>query len=215
MQVPGHDRRSFSWKSARRLERVLAYMLDESEFLSHYGLRSFPAITPDIRTRYRWTAGATGEYEPGESSTVAVRRQLNWRGPVWFPVNYLLIESLRTLDHYFGPDFRVECPTGSGVQMTLAEVADEIARRLARLFLTGADGRRPVFGGEDRFDRVPEWHAHVPFHEYFHADTGKGMGASTPTGWTALIALLLAGNTVSPFTRGGNASGSRATEGLR
>ena len=133
----------------------------------------------------------------------------NWRGPVWFPVNYLLIESLRTLHHYFGLEYRVECPTGSGHFMTLAEVADEIARRLAALFLVGQDGRRPVFGGEDRFDRDPHWNAHVPFHEYFHADTGRGCGASHQTGWTGLIACLLAGNVVSPFKIGGDAASAR------
>ena len=211
-QVPGQGERGLlSLVSRDRLRRVLAYMLDEDEFLSPFGIRALSRY----HERHPYSVSVDGiehrvEYEPGESSTSLFGGNSNWRGPIWFPVNYLLIESLRTLDHYFGDDLRVECPTRSGEWMTLAEVADEIARRLARLFLTGEDGRRPVFGGEHRFDRVPEWHAHVPFHEYFHADTGKGMGASHQTGWTALIALLLCGNVVSPFTRGGDAAGSRS-----
>ena len=215
MQVPGQGERGLlSVVSRDRLRRVLAYMLDEDEFLSPFGIRALSRY----HERHPYSVFVDGiehrvDYEPGESTTPLFGGNSNWRGPVWFPVNYLLIESLRTLDHYFGDDFRVECPTGSGDLMTLAEVADEIARRLARLFLAGEDGRRPVFGGEDRFDRVPDWHAHVPFHEYFHADTGKGMGASHQTGWTALIALLLSGNVVSPFKHGGDASRSRAADG--
>jgi hypothetical protein len=213
-QVPGQGERGLlSLVSRDRLRRVLAYMLDEDEFLAPFGIRALSRY----HERHPYTVLVDGiehrvDYEPGESSTPLFGGNSNWRGPVWFPVNYLLIESLRTLDHYFGDDFRVECPTGSGDLMTLAEVADEIARRLARLFLAGVNGRRPVFGGEDRFDRDPEWHAHVPFHEYFHADSGKGMGASHQTGWTALIALLLSGNVVSPFTHGGDASRARAPQ---
>ncbi len=119
------------------------------------------------------------DYEPGESSTGLFGGNSNWRGPIWFPVNYLLVESLQKFHHYFGESFRVECPTGSGQLMTLAEVAAEISRRLGRIFLLDEQGRRPVFGGEDRFQNDAEWRDYVPFHEYFHGDTGRGVGAST------------------------------------
>jgi hypothetical protein len=211
MRQPGQEARGLlSLVSPDRLTRVLRYMLDEQEFLSPYGIRALSRYH-DAHPVSVFVGGTEHrvDYEPGESSTPMFGGNSNWRGPIWFPVNYLLIESLRTLHHYFGPEYRVECPTGSGQWMTLAEVADEIARRLARLFLVGADGRRPVFGGEDRFDRVPHWQAHIPFHEYFHADTGKGLGASHQTGWTGLIACLLAGNVVSPFTTGGDAHQTR------
>ncbi len=212
MGTPGQDQRvMLSLVSPDRLARVLGRMLDEDEFLGPFGVRALsryheahPLVVEVGGTRHRV------DYEPGESTTPMFGGNSNWRGPVWLPINYLLIESLRTLHHYFGPGHRVECPTRSGQWMTLAEVADEIARRLSSLFLAGSDGRRPVFGGEDRFDGDPRWSAHVPFHEYFHADTGKGLGASHQTGWTALIAVLLAGNEVSPFKTGGDASQARA-----
>jgi hypothetical protein len=212
MHTPGQDARFLlSLVSPERMRTVLAYMLDENEFLSPYGIRALSRY----HESHPYSILVAGiehsvDYEPGESCTPMFGGNSNWRGPIWFPVNYLLIESLRTLHHYFGPEFRVECPTGSGQLMTLAEVADEIARRLAALFLIGADGRRPVFGGEDRFDRDPRWSAHVPFHEYFHADTGRGCGASHQTGWTGLIACLLAGNIVSPFKTGGDAASAKA-----
>ncbi len=174
-------------------------MLDEREFLSPFGIRALSRHHEREPFVVTWQdANHRVDYEPGESGTSLFGGNSNWRGPIWFPVNYLLIESLRTLHRYFGDDYRVECPTGSGECMTLAEVADEIARRLARLFLVGGDGRRPVSGGDDRFDRDPHWSAHIPFHEYFHADTGKGLGASHQTGWTSLIACLLAGNIGQP-----------------
>lgn len=184
-------------------------MLDEREFLSPFGVRALskyhqahPCVVRIDGVEHRV------DYEPGESRTPMFGGNSNWRGPVWFPVNYLLIESLRTFHHYFGSEYRVECPTGSGQWMTLAEVADEIARRLAQLFLKDASGRRAVFGGEDRFDHDPAWRDCVPFHEYFHGDTGRGLGASHQTGWTGLIACLLGGNVVSPSTSGGDAATS-------
>ena len=115
----------------------------------------------------------------------------NWRGPIWFPVNYLLIESLQKFHHYFGDDLKVECPTGSGTMLTLAEVATELSRRLSSLFLRDEHGRRPVSGDVERSSRIPNWRDLVPFHEYFHGDTGRGIGASHQTGWTGLVAKLL------------------------
>ncbi len=194
MRAPGHGERGLvALVTPERLSRVLAYMLDEDEFLSPYGIRALsrhherhPFVLHVDGTEHRVN------YEPGESTTSLFGGNSNWRGPIWFPVNYMLIESLRTLHNYFGPDYRVECPTGSGQFMTLAEVADEIGLRLTRLLVRDEHGRRPVFGGDDRFDRDPHWRDYVPFYEYFHADTGRGAGASHQTGWTALIASILA-----------------------
>jgi hypothetical protein len=131
------------------------------------------------------------DYEPAESSTGLFGGNSNWRGPVWFPINFLLVEALQQFHHYFGDGFTVECPTGSGRLMNLWEVSQEISRRLASIFLRGNDGRRPVFGGVEQFQNDPAWNDLIPFHEYFNGDTGKGIGASHQTGWTALVAKLL------------------------
>jgi hypothetical protein len=133
-------------------------------------------------------------YEPAESSTGLFGGNSNWRGPVWFPLNYLLIEALQKFHHYYGDDFLVECPAGAGQtgrKLTLAEIATELSQRLIRIFTKGEDGRRPVFGGNELFQRDPAWHDHVLFYEYFHGDNGAGIGASHQTGWTALVAKLL------------------------
>jgi hypothetical protein len=167
-------------------------MLDESEFLSPHGLRSVSRFHRD----HPYAAAARGQefrldYEPGESRTQLFGGNSNWRGPVWFPLNYLLIESLKRYHLYFGDTFKVECPTGSGTMMNLAEVARELARRLSLIFLPDASGRRPVYGGSDRPQTDPHWKDYVLFHEYFHGDTGLGLGASHQTGWTGLVAKLL------------------------
>jgi hypothetical protein len=176
-----------------RLRRVLRCMLDEEEFLSPYGLRSLsryhrdhPLIVelPGHRARL--------DYEPGESTTGLFGGNSNWRGPVWFPLNLLALESLRHLHQTLGPGFTVELPTGSGVQANLGEVAEELERRLLRLFLLDAKGRRPVYGESALFQRDPAWRDHILFYEYFHGDTGEGLGASHQTGWTALAAPLIA-----------------------
>jgi hypothetical protein len=175
-----------------QLKRVLAYMLDESEFLSPYGLRSVSRYHHEHP--YEMTArGQTLrlDYEPGESRTQLFGGNSNWRGPIWFPLNYLILESLKRFHSYFGDDFRVECPTGSGQMRTLREVSHELAQRLSRIFLRGPDGRRPVFGGYETMQSDPHWKDHVLFHEYFHGDTGAGLGASHQTGWTGLVAKLL------------------------
>jgi hypothetical protein len=130
-------------------------------------------------------------YEPGESSTGLFGGNSNWRGPIWFPVNFLIVESLQRFHHYLGPDFKVECPTGSGTWMTLADVGAELSRRLSRLFLRDADGRRPVHGVHERFQNDPHWRDLILFYEYFHGDNGRGVGASHQTGWTGLVAKLL------------------------
>jgi hypothetical protein len=177
-----------------QLTRVLRYMLDESEFLSPYGIRSVSRYHRDHP--FELQAEGVGyrlAYDPGESRTGMFGGNSNWRGPIWFPINYLIIESLRRYHLYFGDDFRVECPTGSGNQMTLLEVSHELARRLCRIFLPGADGRRPAFGGSETFQTDPHWKDLLLFYECFHGDTGVGLGASHQTGWTGLVAKLLQG----------------------
>ncbi len=184
----GHCHRLLAIPSRDRLERVLRYLLDEQEFLSPYGIRSVSRVHRDRPYVFR----VNGEehrvdYEPGESTTGLFGGNSNWRGPVWFPVNYLLIEALERYHHYYGDSLRVECPTGSGRRLTLQEVADELSARLARLFLPNARGQRPCHGDDRRYAEDPHWRDLVLFHEYFHGDTGRGLGASHQTGWTALV----------------------------
>jgi hypothetical protein len=193
MKTPGHgERRLLSVVTPERLRRVLSYMLDEREFLSPFGVRALSRY----HREHPYTLGVNGtehrvDYEPGESTTGLFGGNSNWRGPIWFPVNYLLIESLQKFHHYFGDSFTVECPAGSGRMLTLGEVATELSQRLTSIFLTDAHGRRPVFGDRKCFQDDPHWSGHVPFHEYFHGDTGHGVGASHQTGWTGLMAKLL------------------------
>jgi hypothetical protein len=193
MKTPGHgERRLLSVVTPERLRRVLSYMLDEREFLSPFGVRALSRY----HREHPYSLRVNGhehrvDYEPGESSTGLFGGNSNWRGPIWFPVNYLLIESLQKFHHYFGDSFTVECPTGSGRMLTLWEVATELSQRLASIFLMDANGRRPVLGDRKYFQNDPHWSGHVPFHEYFHGDTGHGVGASHQTGWTGLVAKLL------------------------
>jgi hypothetical protein len=178
--------------SEERLRRLLAAMLDPAEFLSDHGLRALSkrhALEP-LQVSVDGVT-ATLDYEPGESTSGLFGGNSNWRGPVWMPINYLLVEVLRVYDRYLGPDFKIECPTGSGELLTLAEVADEIAGRLVRLFLRDENGRRPVFGDYELLQQDPAWRDLIPFHEYFHGDTGAGLGASHQTGWTGLVANLI------------------------
>ena len=185
-------RRLLAVTAQERLRRVLRVMLDEREFLSPYGVRAVSRrhlADPFVLD----FGGAVHrvDYEPAESTTGLFGGNSNWRGPVWFPANYLLIESLQRFHYYFGDDFRVECPTGSGRMLTLWEVAAELSRRLSRLFLRDEEGRRPVFGGVEKFQTDPHWRDHLLFYEYFHGDNGTGLGASHQTGWTGLVAKLL------------------------
>jgi hypothetical protein len=193
MTVPGQgQRRLLALVDRDRLVRVLGRMLAETEFLSPHGVRSLSRA--HAGKPYEVTLeGAVYrvEYEPAESRTGLFGGNSNWRGPVWMPVNYLVIESLQRLHHYYGDSLRVECPTGSGQMMTLWEVASELSRRLISLFTVGPDGRRPAHGPRDRVQSDPHFKDHLTFYEYFNGDTGEGLGARTQTGWTALVAKLL------------------------
>ncbi|HVV49692.1 MAG TPA: glucosidase [Polyangia bacterium] len=174
--------------SRERLVRVLRRMLDEDEFLSPYGIRSMSKV--HARHPFRFELGGqtlTADYEPGESTTGLFGGNSNWRGPVWMPPNYLLIEALERYHHFYGDELRVECPVGSGRTLTLLEVARELQARVARIFLPGPDGRRPCNGDDACFAADPHCRDLVLFHEYFHGDTGRGLGASHQTGWTALV----------------------------
>ena len=176
----------------QKLERVLAYMLDENEFLGPHGIRSLSRYHLDHP--FVFHVGGQEykvQYLPGESNTGMFGGNSNWRGPVWMPVNALLIRALLNLYSFYGDEFKVQCPTGSGQYMTLFEVAQEISRRLASTFLRDANGRRPVYGGTAKFQDDPHWRDLILFHEYFHGDNGAGLGASHQTGWTGLIAVLL------------------------
>jgi hypothetical protein len=175
-----------------RLRRVLSKMLDENEFLSPYGIRSlskFHATQPYVfhvdGQEYRV------DYLPAESNSGMFGGNSNWRGPVWMPVNVLLIRALLSFYLYYGNDFKIECPTGSGRLMTLFEVARDIADRLTRIFLRNEQGRRPVYGGTETFQSDPHWRDHILFYEYFHGDNGAGLGASHQTGWTGTVASLI------------------------
>ncbi len=177
-----------------RLRRLLSAMLDPGEFLSDHGLRALSRrhLAEPLRFDFAGVA-ATLDYEPGESTSGLFGGNSNWRGPVWFPINYLLIDALRTYERYLGDSFTVEYPTGSGQQLNLAEVAEALTARLVGIFCRRQDGSRPVFGDYQRFNEDPAWNVLIPFHEYFHADTGAGLGASHQTGWTGLVADLIVG----------------------
>ena len=193
MRTPGRsERRLLSMVNRDRLRNILKFMLDEQEFLSPYGIRSVSRH----HLEHPYKLGVNGnehrvDYEPAESTTGLFGGNSNWRGPIWFPVNYLLIESLQKFHYYFGDDFKVECPSGSGQMMTLWDVATDISKRLARIFQRDADGRRPVHGGVEKFQSDPHWKDWVLFYEYFHGDNGAGIGASHQTGWTGLVAKLM------------------------
>jgi hypothetical protein len=171
---------------------VLRYVLDESEFLAPHGVRALSRCHRD-RPFVLWADGQEHrvEYVPGEATTGIFGGNSNWRGPIWFPINYLLIEALERYHHFYGDHVQVECPTGSGRQMNLFGVAQELRRRLGALFLPDADGRRPCHGDDARYAVDPHWRDLPLFYEYFHGDTGRGVGASHQTGWTALISTIL------------------------
>ncbi len=191
--VPGvQGRRILSLVNEDKLRRILARMLDEERFLGPHGIRSISRWHLD----HPYTFNVAGveyrvEYEPAESTTGMFGGNSNWRGPVWFPINLLLIRALLQHYRYYGNDLKVECPTGSGKMMTLYEVAQELSRRLAGTFLRDSDGRRPVYGGTRLFQEDPHWRDLILFYEYFHGDNGAGLGASHQTGWTGLVARLI------------------------
>ena len=186
------DRRLFSTLNKSKLERVLGYMLDENEFLGQYGIRSLSRYHLDHPFSF-WVGSQEYkvQYLPAESNTGMFGGNSNWRGPVWMPVNALIIRSLLNLYAFYGEDFKVQCPSGSGRYMTLFEVAEELQRRLAATFLRGGDGRRPVYGGTKKFQEDPYWRDLILFYEYFHGDNGAGLGASHQTGWTGMISVLI------------------------
>ena len=187
-----HGHRLLAIPSRERLEKVLRYMLDESEFLSPYGIRSVSRVHRD--RPYVFRAGGQEfrvEYDPAEGTSGLFGGNSNWRGPIWFPVNFLLIEALERYDHFYGASFRVECPVGSGQMMTLGDVARDLSMRLARIFLPDEHGHRPCHGGDARYAVDPHFRELVLYHEYFHGDSGRGVGASHQTGWTALVARCL------------------------
>jgi len=190
---PGRgERRLLSLLRGHRMKMILRRMLDESEFLSDHGIRSLSRAHLENPYVLRVAGGEYAvRYSPGESETRQFGGNSNWRGPIWFPLNYLIIESLQKFHHYYGDDFTVECPVGTGRRLSLAAVAEELSQRLAGIFLRDAAGARPVFGGRAQLQGDPHFRDHIPFHEYFHGDTGRGCGASHQTGWTALVARLL------------------------
>jgi hypothetical protein len=189
---PHHQHRMLAIPSRERLEKALRYMLDESEFLSPFGIRSVSAVHRDHPYIFRvGDHEHRVDYTPGEGNTYLFGGNSNWRGPIWFPINYLLVEALERYDHFYGDALKVECPIGSGRFLTLGGVADELARRLGSLFLRNDQGSRPCHGTDSRYAQDPNWRELVLFHEYFHADTGRGCGASHQTGWTALAVRCL------------------------
>jgi hypothetical protein len=186
------ERRLLSVCNKQKIERILAYMLDENEFFGPYGIRSLSRY--HLEHPFVFNLGGQEykvQYLPAESNTGMFGGNSNWRGPVWMPVNALLIRGLLNLYQFYGDEFKVECPTGSGKYMTLFEVAKEIARRLSSIFLRDASGKRPVYGGARKFQEDPHWKDFLTFYEYFHGDNGTGLGAGHQTGWTGIIARTL------------------------
>jgi hypothetical protein len=188
-----HETHLLSLLRGHRMKCLLRRMLDETEFLSDYGVRALSKHHE--KNPYVFSVNGmelSVVYWPGESNSGLFGGNSNWRGPIWTPVNFLLIESLRKFHNYYGDEFKVECPTGSGTFLTIDQVADELTRRLSSLVLRDANGRRAVFGDNQLLQTDPHFRDHILFHEYFHGDTGRGVGASHQTGWTGLLATLLA-----------------------
>jgi hypothetical protein len=189
-----------------KLEAVIPRLLDPTQFLSDYGLRSLSRALADEPFVFE---GARVAYEAAESCIPLYGGNSNWRGPIWFPVNYLMVQALREYHRYYGPELTVELPRGGPLRVTLDRAADEIARRLVRIFLRDAEGRRPVMGEAALFQADPHWNDLVPFYEYFHGDNGAGLGASHQTGWTALVAELIAQTAAGPAFDVGNDANPR------
>jgi hypothetical protein len=194
--TPGQGTRKngvlLSFVDGEHLRKMLATMLDPKEMLSSFGIRSLSLrhLEQPFRIEIEGHVLEAG-YQPAESHSGLFGGNSNWRGPIWMPINYLLIQALRSFHAYFGDDYKVECPTGSGQHMTLDQVADELSQRLVSIFERGPDGRRPVFGGTELMQSDPAWSDNVLFYEYFHGDIGAGIGASHQTGWTGLVAVLI------------------------
>ncbi len=186
------DRRLLAILRGHRMKRVLYRMLDENEFLSPYGVRALSKVYAEHPYELDLEGSTyTVAYQPAESDSSLFGGNSNWRGPVWFPANYLIIESLQQFHHYYSPDFIVECPTHSGQMLSLNQIADELSQRMIDIFRRDANGHRAAFGGNKTFQNDPHWRDYIPFHEYFHGDNGAGIGASHQTGWTGLVAKLI------------------------
>jgi hypothetical protein len=189
---PFTGNRMLAIPTRERLQRALRYMLDENEFLSPFGLRSVSRVHHD--KPYIFRVGNDEhrvDYVPGEGTSYLFGGNSNWRGPIWFPINFLIVEALERYHLFYGESFKVECPVGSGNMLTLQEVADELSRRLTRIFLPNEKGARPCHGEAEKYSSDPHWRDLVLFNEYFHGETGRGLGASHQTGWTALAVKLL------------------------
>jgi len=193
VRSPGENsRRLLSIVNRDRLQKILRPMLDEKEFLSEFGIRAVSKYHQNNPYTFHVNGQAhTITYEPAESDSGLFGGNSNWRGPIWFPINYLLIESLQKFNHYYGDSLKVECPTGSGRMLNLGEVATELSRRLIKLFLRNGSDERPIYGGQRIFQDDPHWRDYLLFNEYFHGDNGAGLGASHQTGWTGLVAKLI------------------------
>ncbi len=197
------DRFLLSLLRGSRMKRLLKRVLDETEFLSPYGVRALSKAHETQPFRFNLNGEEhVVSYLPGESDSYMFGGNSNWRGPIWFPVNFLLIELMQRFHHYYGDDFRIECPTGSGKMATILEASEELTRRLMCIFMRDEAGRRAVFGDVETFQADPHFRDYIPFNEYFHGDTGRGLGASHQTGWTGLIAKL-----IQPRRRGRESSG--------
>ena len=213
METAGHKRRRlFSIVDRKQLQRILTVMLHEDEFFSPHGIRALSRY----HKQHPYMLDVAGMnhqvgYEPAESTTGLFGGNSNWRGPVWFPVNFLLVQALRRFHEYYHDTFRVECPIGSGRLMNLGEVADELSCRLVSTFLQDAQGRRPVFGANEKFRSDPHWRDYVLFYEYFHGDTGAGVGASHQTGWTALVTKMI--DELSLKQKAGSVTAAKAAQG--
>lgn len=202
-QEPGRgERRLLSLLRGHRMKALLRRMLDESEFLSDYGVRSLSRA--HLNQPYEFACGTLSlrvNYQPGESDGDMFGGNSNWRGPIWFPVNYLLITSLRRYADFYGEEYTIECPTGSGRFLSIRQVADELASRLTRLLRKNAANQRPVLGDNTKLQNDPHFRDYILLHEYFHGDSGRGAGASHQTGWTSLVAKLLQPYTSSQTSR--------------
>jgi hypothetical protein len=213
---PVTGNRMLAIPTRERLQRALRYMLDENEFLSPHGLRSVSRYHRD--NPYVFRAGNDEhrvDYVPGEGTSYLFGGNSNWRGPIWFPINFLIVEALERYHLFYGERFKVECPVGSGNMMTLQEVANELSRRLSSIFLPNQNGERPCHGRVEKYASDPHWRDLVLFSEYFHGETGRGLGASHQTGWTALAVKLLENTIHDADRQTANGDNARETSGLR
>jgi len=191
-EVGEGERTLLSLLRGHRMKRLLYRMLDETEFLSGYGVRSLSKYyETNPYTLHLNNREYEVRYTPAESDNDMFGGNSNWRGPLWFPSNFLIIESLQKFHHYYGDDFKIEYPTGSGKYFTIKQIAEKLTERLKCIFLKDKDNKRPVFGNNNKFQTDENFKDYIPFHEYFNGDTGEGLGASHQTGWSGLIAKLL------------------------